>query len=186
MVFISNFFFRLEDRQQQINLFNSDPEVFVFLLSTRAGGVGINLTGADTCVIFDSDWASSLLLQHLLDSNQMRMLCGSNACLLLSESADGFAGAGSLSPNRSDETGSRVALGQCRHGRPVHGGARSCQEEARKDNHSKRSVSQISSPSRLNKIFFGFRSFQGCVVRATNFTTSSHRSKRLARAAAFH
>ena len=29
---------------------------FVMLLSTRAGGVGINLTAADTCIIFDSDW----------------------------------------------------------------------------------------------------------------------------------
>ena len=29
---------------------------FVFLLGTRAGGVGINLTAADTVVIFDSDW----------------------------------------------------------------------------------------------------------------------------------
>lgn len=36
--------------------FNRDPQSFVFLLSTRAGGVGINLTAADTCIIYDSDW----------------------------------------------------------------------------------------------------------------------------------
>lgn len=36
--------------------FNRDPNSFVFLLSTRAGGVGINLTAADTCIIYDSDW----------------------------------------------------------------------------------------------------------------------------------
>ena len=32
------------------------PRRFVFLLSTRAGGLGINLTGADTVVLYDSDW----------------------------------------------------------------------------------------------------------------------------------
>lgn len=42
-------------RQSAIDRFTSG-DGFVFLLCTRAGGVGINLTAADTCVIFDSDW----------------------------------------------------------------------------------------------------------------------------------
>ncbi|CCU74279.1 transcription factor [Blumeria hordei DH14] len=45
-----------EDRQQQINLFNNDPEYKLFLLSTHAGGQGINLTSADTVILYDSDW----------------------------------------------------------------------------------------------------------------------------------
>ena len=44
------------DRQKSIDRFNNDADSFVFLLSTRAGGVGINLTAADTVIIFDSDW----------------------------------------------------------------------------------------------------------------------------------
>lgn len=44
------------DRQKGIDRFNKDANSFVFLLSTRAGGVGINLTAADTVLIFDSDW----------------------------------------------------------------------------------------------------------------------------------
>ncbi|EPY88762.1 helicase, lymphoid-specific isoform 3-like protein [Camelus ferus] len=36
--------------------FNTDPDVFIFLVSTRAGGLGINLTAADTVIIYDSDW----------------------------------------------------------------------------------------------------------------------------------
>ncbi|ODV87021.1 hypothetical protein CANARDRAFT_180421, partial [[Candida] arabinofermentans NRRL YB-2248] len=45
------------DRKEQIERFNSiDSEVDVFLLSTKAGGLGINLTAADTVILFDSDW----------------------------------------------------------------------------------------------------------------------------------
>ena len=45
-----------EDRQANIDRFNETEETNLFLLSTRAGGLGINLTAADTCIIFDSDW----------------------------------------------------------------------------------------------------------------------------------
>jgi len=45
-----------EDRQRNIDRFNEHPEYNIFLLSTRAGGLGINLTSADTVIIYDSDW----------------------------------------------------------------------------------------------------------------------------------
>lgn len=46
-----------EDRGQLLDLFNQkDSPYFVFLLSTRAGGLGLNLQAADTVIIYDSDW----------------------------------------------------------------------------------------------------------------------------------
>lgn len=48
---------RGEERQKAIDRFNEpDSKDFVFLLCTKAGGVGINLTSADTVIIYDSDW----------------------------------------------------------------------------------------------------------------------------------
>ncbi len=44
------------DRRAQIHAFNRDRDVRLFLLSTRAGGQGINLAAADTVILFDSDW----------------------------------------------------------------------------------------------------------------------------------
>lgn len=47
---------KLEDRRDTVADFQSDRSIFVFLLSTRAGGLGINLTSADTVIFYDSDW----------------------------------------------------------------------------------------------------------------------------------
>ncbi|KAK3676424.1 putative DNA helicase ino80 [Recurvomyces mirabilis] len=47
---------KLEDRRDTVAAFQSSPDLFVFLLSTRAGGLGINLTAADTVIFYDSDW----------------------------------------------------------------------------------------------------------------------------------
>ena len=45
------------DREEAIDSFNApDSEKFVFLLSTRAGGLGLNLATADIVVLYDSDW----------------------------------------------------------------------------------------------------------------------------------
>jgi len=47
---------KLEDRRDMVEDFQTKSDIFVFLLSTRAGGLGINLTAADTVIFYDSDW----------------------------------------------------------------------------------------------------------------------------------
>jgi SWI/SNF-related matrix-associated actin-dependent regulator of chromatin subfamily A member 5 len=56
----------LEDREYQITEFTKpNSPVFIFLLSTRAGGLGINLMSADTVVLYDSDWNPQVDLQAM-------------------------------------------------------------------------------------------------------------------------
>ena len=44
-------------RMIDMHLFNQPgSEFFIYLLCTRAGGLGINLQTADTCILYDSDW----------------------------------------------------------------------------------------------------------------------------------
>ncbi|KAI1468136.1 P-loop containing nucleoside triphosphate hydrolase protein [Daldinia caldariorum] len=52
-----------EERQQVVDDFNSDPNQFVFLISTKAGGVGLNITSANKVVIMDPHWNPSYDLQ---------------------------------------------------------------------------------------------------------------------------
>jgi len=46
----------VQERQEICDKFNSDPDIFLFLLSTKAGGTGLNLASADTVITYDIDW----------------------------------------------------------------------------------------------------------------------------------
>ena len=52
-----------EERQNTVDAFNSDPSQFVFLISTKAGGVGLNITSANKVVIMDPHWNPAYDLQ---------------------------------------------------------------------------------------------------------------------------
>ncbi|KAL8680097.1 MAG: hypothetical protein Q9186_003681 [Xanthomendoza sp. 1 TL-2023] len=47
---------KIEQRQVLTERFNNDPRILVFILSSRSGGLGINLTGADSVIFYDLDW----------------------------------------------------------------------------------------------------------------------------------
>ncbi|XP_011812066.1 PREDICTED: DNA helicase INO80 [Colobus angolensis palliatus] len=47
---------KISERRDMVADFQNRNDIFVFLLSTRAGGLGINLTAADTVIFYDSDW----------------------------------------------------------------------------------------------------------------------------------
>lgn len=53
----------IRHREQFIRSFNSDENVFVFLLTTRVGGLGVNLTGANRVLLYDPDWNPSVDVQ---------------------------------------------------------------------------------------------------------------------------
>ncbi|KAL2659652.1 hypothetical protein AAZV13_03G100000 [Glycine max] len=55
----------IQDRRDMVKDFQHRSDIFVFLLSTRAGGLGINLTAADTVIFYESDWNPTLDLQAM-------------------------------------------------------------------------------------------------------------------------
>jgi SNF2 family DNA or RNA helicase len=59
-------------RQAAIDRFcRPGSDTFIFLLSTRAGGLGINLIAADTCIIMDSDWNPQNDVQAMARSHRI-------------------------------------------------------------------------------------------------------------------
>lgn len=53
----------IKDRQVLVDRFNNEPDLHVFLLTTKVGGLGVNLTGANRVIIFDPDWNPSTDVQ---------------------------------------------------------------------------------------------------------------------------
>lgn len=59
-----------EDRQQSIDEFNRPgSQKFIFMLTTRAGGLGINLATADVVILYDSDWNPQVDLQAMVSGH---------------------------------------------------------------------------------------------------------------------
>merc|ERR1712223_2213944 len=70
-----------DERGEMLKVFNDkESEYFIFILSTRAGGLGLNLQTADTVIIFDSDWNPHQDLQaqdrahRISQKNEVRVL----------------------------------------------------------------------------------------------------------------
>ncbi|CAN8065519.1 unnamed protein product [Agarophyton chilense] len=77
-----------EWRDHQIADFNSDgSDKFIFLLSTRAGGLGINLATADTVVLYDSDWNAQCDLQAMDRAHRIGQRKAVNVYRLITENS---------------------------------------------------------------------------------------------------
>jgi DNA excision repair protein ERCC-6 len=53
----------IKNRQDLVDEFNNNPDLHVFLLTTKVGGLGVNLTGANRVIIYDPDWNPSTDIQ---------------------------------------------------------------------------------------------------------------------------
>ncbi len=53
----------VKERQTLVDQFNMTPDLHIFLLTTKVGGLGVNLTGANRVIIFDPDWNPSTDVQ---------------------------------------------------------------------------------------------------------------------------
>lgn len=71
-----------EQRQILMQRYNTNPKLFIFILSTRSGGVGMNLTGADTVIFYDSDWNPAMDAQVGVLSYNYDMPTSPSSCYL--------------------------------------------------------------------------------------------------------
>lgn len=69
---------KTDERSELLSRFNEEgSDVFVFLLSTRAGGLGLNLQGADTVIMFESDWNPQMDQQAEDRAHRIGQVCES-------------------------------------------------------------------------------------------------------------
>lgn len=79
----------IRSRQPLVDAFNEERErYFIFLLTTKVGGIGVNLTGADRVLLFDPDWNPSTDIQacchppHAACKEQQQGCLTSTVCYL--------------------------------------------------------------------------------------------------------
>ncbi|GFY51188.1 helicase domino [Trichonephila inaurata madagascariensis] len=75
----------LEHKQALMKRFNADKQIFCFILSTRSGGIRINLTGADTVIFYDNEWNPSIDAQVQNRCLRIGQTCDVHIYRLLSE-----------------------------------------------------------------------------------------------------
>ncbi|XWS65227.1 hypothetical protein CRYUN_Cryun05aG0074200 [Craigia yunnanensis] len=75
-----------EKRQTLMQRFNTNPKIFLFILSTRSVGVGVNLVGADTIIIYDSDWNPAMDQQAQDRCHRIGQTCEVHIYRLICES----------------------------------------------------------------------------------------------------
>ena len=72
------------NREVRITLFNNpESKTFIFLLSTRAGGEGVNLYTADTVILFDSDWNPQVFPLASSHTYMLPTLLSSTLCMCI-------------------------------------------------------------------------------------------------------
>jgi non-specific serine/threonine protein kinase len=77
-----------KNRQQHVDNFNNNSNITVFLLSLKAGGTGLNLTSADTVIIYDPWWNPAVELQAADRTHRMDRPAGQRIKLVVKDSIE--------------------------------------------------------------------------------------------------
>ncbi|GFE54344.1 DEAD-box family helicase [Babesia ovis] len=76
---------KVDMRQRIVTRFNENTKIFLFISSTRAGGVGLTLTGADTVIFYDTDWNPAMDRQAMDRCHRIGQTREVNVYRLISE-----------------------------------------------------------------------------------------------------